>query len=122
MKIEIGDLELVEKASLAVPKDESAVISFELGQWSIVIRIKFVITSGKAEDRAIAIKSDSGEAVIEFLNWNNVLGTVTKEPVRLGKTNDGRELRFMAVHELVGDVNCLHIYFLLQKKRGGVND
>ena len=121
MKIEIDNYELVDQASIAVPNDASVLLMFQLGNWKIPIRIVFVTTSGEDKDRALNIKTDSGEAVLEFMNWSSPLGTATRTPVYLGKTDDGRELKFMAVHYTIGKINSLQLHFLL-RKRADAND
>jgi len=116
LKIEIGDYELVDQVNLAIPKDECATLHFQLEQWRFPIQIRFVVTAGMSEDKELKVTSDSDVTVLEFRNWTDPFGIVTSTPARLCKLGDGRLLRFIAYHNMVGSVNVLNIYFLLLKK------
>lgn len=110
--IKIGDREVIETYSLLVPKDETAVLEFTALARNLVLTISFTNDQG-ARTVQITPSSDTA-AIINFLNWDTNIGTALKDPSPLLR-NDKDVLSFMAANYRIGDVNHLHIQFLLAR-------
>jgi len=111
--MKIGNRKVVYTSSLIIPEGEDAWIFFDVGDWHVKVNLIFNISDEENENGAISIEGIDDHAKVTFFNWNNSLGTVTVNPVELGKTNEGKRLTFMASHWLIGRVNKIDVQFLI---------
>lgn len=111
--IRIGDKELVYSSSLIIPEGEEAWLSFKLDDWEINFKIIFVTSPDKTGPQEVKLEAIQDTVHLSLINWNNSLGTAITKPTRIGETNDGRLLSFMANHWRIGTVHRLDLQFLL---------
>ena len=118
MKVSVGNLDLLESICVLVPSGETLKCVLDDGKDDpLAIEVSFTTESTKTGASVDVKLKDSKTAVITFINQTSVLGSLLKEPAKLGDYS-GRELflsYFVAFMTSTGGHKC-HLFFFLGAK------
>ena len=106
MKITAGGRELIDEATLLVPKGEEAWIEFNASSSVVKVKILFVDLCGDPEP-GYSLSGNDNHAVLTIKNWNNSLPMCIEEPAR----QDGRAIYFQFIGDSVGNLKRIQIAF-----------
>ncbi len=111
MSVSVGNRVVVCAHSLIVPQGESAEIPFNHDGTSATVVISFSEdASGKSD---IQFSLAENKMRLNFINWANVVGTSTQEPVYIANIEDKHALSIMAANWRVGNANSLSIQLMV---------
>lgn len=105
----IGNKELIFSGDFIVPEGEQVEINQNIDGWELKIVINF---DPKAEKQGLNIVPKEDHALINFLKWDNGLGTCTSEPIELGTHSKGFKIYFSATNYCIGGTNKLTFQLL----------
>lgn len=108
VKIKIGGRQVIDTASLIVPKGEDAWLEFKAGTWDVKLRLVFVDEDEGNSSWSISPAGD--HAVITFTKWSSPLGLGIVEPATVGEA-DGRKLQFLCEGSSLGSAKKLDFQF-----------
>ena len=115
MKITVGGRELIDEATILVPKDEHAWIELQASSFLIKVKILFVDTVDDPEP-GYSLSGHDDHAILTIRNWNNPLPMCIEEPSRFGE-NDGRGIYFQFIGDSVGSLKRIHIAFFWEAQK-----
>lgn len=115
----IGVFDILEEKRLIVPdsNEDGGWIDFMNGVEMLQLHLLFKTDDSDKSSR-IKIRGMDDHSEITLVNWNNVLGTCTLEPLKLGKTADDREIYVMIVSTKISSVNVVGVQLMLRSEYG----
>jgi len=106
-KILLDKWEVIFSSKLLVPKGQEA--RFEiLPEDPLNITIRFETNQpieGEEKKRNLNIAGKENECVISLVNWDNILGTSTAEPLEIAENDQGHVFSIMCSSKQIGSVS-----------------
>lgn len=112
MTTRVGNLTVVSEATLLLPHGDDGFVDFKLGGWHVKVQVVLVETEDGELGLSLETRGDT--ARLQLTNWKNSLGSATRSPIEVGLTSEGSPLLLMVLHNKVGEVDHLHLQFLME--------
>ena len=116
--IKIGKLEVVDQGTVIGNSGEP--ITFQIEDLTYEFHFS---TNKETPDYKIDIKQNTGKSVVlEFINFNNSLGSGNKKPIKLGDINGQQLFLNFRIYPLTEDAGKMFTYtWFLGEKEGGAD-
>ena len=106
-----GDYSVVDSKRLLLPGVHEGWLQFAWEDEKVDINVVFVTENGGNISARVEGLGDHSR--ITFRNWNNILGTSTARPVRIGNTDKQEALSIVAVSWVIAETRIVEVQLMV---------